>query len=171
MVLRPISSISLLHVTVDISYLLDTVWIILHCNTNDGSDLMFASLMGPSLFWKVHGINSLIFQALFSPTASTGFTSSTVGQPGGTSLIVSPLANVWLSITDSLVGRKRHLELVGSDVCPLQSPISSPIQSRRLSFTTGLHPLVVEQREFPLEQLESRPFDCLVHLACSLLHP
>lgn len=49
-------------------------------------------------------------------------------------------------------------------------PIFSLIQSRRLAFTTGLRPLTIGPHEFSLGQMESRSFDCLVHLACSLLH-
>lgn len=53
----------------------------------------------------------------------------------------------------------------------LQPSMPSTLQSKRLSFSTGLRPTLVGQRDLSLNQVESKPFDCLVHLACSLLHP
>lgn len=66
---------------------------------------------------------------------------------------------------------KRHFDVIGSS-CSLWQPYSASIaQTQRLCFSTSLHPLVSEQSAIDLSSLDVRPFDCLVHLAGSLLHP
>lgn len=170
-VLLPALSISHLHATMDTLGLLDTEGTILHGNSHACSDFTPAALLCSLLFWKVYRTNSLFFQDLYSPTASTRFSFLLAGQLGGTSLMASSSMAAWTCFSEPMVGRKRHFDLLGLEVHTSQFPSSSPIQSKRLSFTSGLHPLVIKQHAVSFGQLESRPFDYLVHLVCSLIHP
>lgn len=114
---------SALHSSLDTSSFLALAWLNLHGPPHPGSVL--SNSIGPS-FLMAHDSESLFSQYLFLIT-NVCHPLSASGQLGGMFSSSSSCTDIWPSNIESLVGKKRHFELVTSHEDPSSLPISSSI--------------------------------------------